>query len=631
MTSSRLLAEAKSALAALRKTDLPPHEWRAVTEIVRRIQRAIHVGDDAALNEALSDLQLAMPSLGNAEPSSRGGPRGVPTLGRSRGGIPTLDRPRGGIPRDSTGVPGQQEKAPDDLAAAIDQAVAAVEMATAEIVRIPHLDVDTELPVEPGQSFTVAVYLDKTPSRAGENAEPFELRDPPADEEIAVDVWLTSTSHFSIDGSATDVIVLRRDEDASTRASFTVTVRDPVPADTGPPALRARFDFRLRASGSVRRDIPIMAGDNVIANSEPEPAAPDRLVLQAHVSPPDLSISIAPLRGSGDSYQVVIKTGLLGGVTVEDEWDLSQDSATYVAETMAGFVAKKATPLSRRRALEGAGMEFFNNSPKQFQDLFWRLVDAGTPPSTILLFSEERSVPWELMIPSRRLADGQYQQLLPLGVQCAFGRWHGQDYVCPGQFVPLQDSLVLAPAYNPPLAKASAERDLVLELFPGQSAPATFDELDAFYAANTASLLHFVCHGRDATLQAIKLLQDQVLWANQVRAGGLGMACRKSHPLIFLNACEVGRPGVGLAAVGGFAASFIACDAGAVIAPLWAVDDGVAHQVAVTFYDTVKKKPETPFAEILRELRAKAYAAEGEDSYAAYCFYGDPHASAARP
>ena len=155
-------------------------------------------------------------------------------------------------------------------------------MTTAEIVRIPHLDVDTELPVKPGQSFTVAVYLDKTPSRAGENAEPFELRDPPADEEIAVDVWLTSTSHFSIDGSATDVIVLRRDEDASTRASFTVTVRDPVPADAGPPALRARFDFRLRASGSVRRDIPIMAGDNVIANPQPEPAAPDRLVLQAH-------------------------------------------------------------------------------------------------------------------------------------------------------------------------------------------------------------------------------------------------------------------------------------------------------------------------------------------------------------
>ena len=172
-------------------------------------------------------------------------------------------------------------------------------------------------------------------------------------------------------------------------------------------------------------------------------------------------------------------------------------------------------------------------------------------------------MPWELMIPSRRTADGQYQQLRPLGVQCAIGRWHGDDYVCPGQVVPLQDSLVLAPTYNPPLPQASAERDLILELFPGQSVPATFDELDAFYAAHTASLFHFVCHGRDATLQAIKLLQNQVLWANQVRPGGLGMACRKSRPLIFLNACEVGRPGAGLAAVGGFAASFIACDAGA--------------------------------------------------------------------
>ena len=52
--------------------------------------------------------------------------------------------------------------------------------------------------------------------------------------------------------------------------------------------------------------------------------------------------------------------------------------------------------------------------------------------------------------------------------------------------------------------------------------------------------------------------------------------------------------------------------------------------MAVTFYDTVKKKPGTPFANIVRELRAKAYAEGGEDSYAAYCFYGDPHAAAAK-
>ena len=626
MISGKSLDRAQSALAAVREMDLGPHKWRTVAEIVQRIQRAIHVGDEEALNDAVLALSRATTPGHADEPTTRGRPRGGPTIGGPRGGVPTLDRPRGG----DSGTPAR-EQAPDELVAAIDEAAAAVDATTAQIVRIPHIDVDTELPVKPGRTFTVAVYLDKTPSRADEVVEPFELRDPPGDEEIVVDVWLTSTPHFSIEGSATDVIVLRRNEDASTRAPFTVTVRDPVPVDAGPPALRARFDYGLRASGSVRREIPIIAGDNVITNGQPEPASSDRLVLDPNAGSPDLTIGIAPTGGSNDRYKVVLKTGLLGGVTVEDEWNLSKDSATYVAETMGGFTAKNATPLARRRALEGAGMEFFTSSPKQFQHLYWRLIDAGTPPTTVLLISEERSVPWELMIPSRRTADGQFQQLAPLGVQCAIGRWHGDDYVCPGQVVPLRDSLVLAPTYNPPLPQATAERDLILELFPGQSVPATFDELDAFYAAHTASLFHFVCHGRDATLQAIKLLQNQVLWANQVRAGGLGVACRKSRPLIFLNACEVGRPGAGLAAVGGFAASFIGCDAGAVIAPLWAVDDGVAHQVAVTFYDTVKKKPRTPFADILRDLRAKAYADGGEDSYAAYCFYGDPHASAAQP
>jgi hypothetical protein len=33
-----------------------------------------------------------------------------------------------------------------------------------------------------------------------------------------------------------------------------------------------------------------------------------------------------------------------------------------------------------------------------------------------------------------------------------------------------------------------------------------------------------------------------------------------------------------------------------------------------------------PFAEALRRVRARGYAVDGEDSYAAYCFYGDPAA-----
>jgi penicillin-binding protein 1A len=37
-------------------------------------------------------------------------------------------------------------------------------------------------------------------------------------------------------------------------------------------------------------------------------------------------------------------------------------------------------------------------------------------------------------------------------------------------------------------------------------------------------------------------------------------------------------------------------------------------------------RPATPFAEVLRRIRARAYQSPIEDSWAAYCFYGDPAA-----
>jgi hypothetical protein len=54
--------------------------------------------------------------------------------------------------------------------------------------------------------------------------------------------------------------------------------------------------------------------------------------------------------------------------------------------------------------------------------------------------------------------------------------------------------------------------------------------------------------------------------------------------------------------------------------------------VAREFYDEVQRHPELPFAEIMSGLRRRAY--EGEepaDSYAAYCFFGDPLAARVPP
>jgi CHAT domain-containing protein len=106
---------------------------------------------------------------------------------------------------------------------------------------------------------------------------------------------------------------------------------------------------------------------------------------------------------------------------------------------------------------------------------------------------------------------------------------------------------------------------------------------------------------------------------------GASRAIGSARPLVFLNACEVGRRVPALVGPGGFAEVFMELGASAVNAPLWSVSDTIAHQLAAVFYQTLKERPETPCAEILRRLRAKAYGESGgEDTYAAYCFYGDP-------
>src|SRR5207245_2177711 len=89
-------------------------------------------------------------------------------------------------------------------------------------------------------------------------------------------------------------------------------------------------------------------------------------------------------------------------------------------------------------------------------------------------------------------------------------------------------------------------------------------------------------------------------------------ALMKKRSLVFINACEVGRGAPSLVGVGGFAKTFIEMGAGAVIAPLWSVKDDIAHQVALEFYESIIKAPSTPFAEVLRRLRTRAYAKEKE-------------------
>ncbi len=500
---------------------------------------------------------------------------------------------------------------------------------TSEELRFtPHLDVTPPPPLRPGARFGVEVYLDQRPARPGEETEDFRLAPPPEVDQLEVDVWLRSTSHFIIEGSPLGHLTIRLADAECVPARFALRVADPVP-DMGDPGLAASFAYNLRQSGLVQRTIALELPDGLLAPAPPADIPGGGARIDPTAKPPDMDIEIHRKDGRNDLFEVTVRTA--DRVEMCD-WQLDQASEDYVKKIMAQFFARNASARARVAALEGAGIAFFQAAPCCFQEVYWDLVDRGTPPETIYVVSEERSVPWELMIPRRLIAAGRDQRK-PLGVQCAVGRWHRGSNITPRQHIPLTDSLVLAPRYsgNRTLKHAEAEVKDVHSWFPGERVPATFDELDVFLKAHNASLIHFICHGKDDTIQTILLEDKDELSSLQVAATGLSNACQARRPLVFLNACEVGRPGRALVGVGGFPAALIEEEASAVIAPLWAVDDKDAHELATQFYAELVESPETPFAELLRRLRARAYCHDGDDTFAAYCFYGDPVAAMRPP
>jgi CHAT domain len=609
MIRPQLLGRARTALRVVRQLQLAPGAWAIIEHLAEELVHAVQGRDEPRLREVLAELERAG--------STRAGPIDVPNLD---------------LEGSVVAYPGIE--APGSIVARLRTLDMVLESATAEIRRFPHIELGEKTPLRPGARFTANVVLDTASPRPDERADVFILRNPPADlRELAIEVWLTTSAHFVIEGSSLGTVILRPNEERSTVAAFTLVVQDPLPADAGVPTLHATFNYKLRASGSVYREIPLAGGDDTPgAHAQPtevRDAEAGEVIVAGRAQPPDLEVIIRRVPDQPRQYFVLLRTSLLGGVAIEDTWTLEDDAEALVKRFMSSFIDPLASRRGRRRSLEGAGVLFFGAAPPAFRELYWQLVDGGTPPRSMLLISDERAIPWELMIPRRRGKDGSWQTMEPLGISCAIGRWHQDEMLAPSQCLPLSDSLILAPDYPAPytLAQATHERNAVRGRFPGPDVPGTFDALDLFYSSHSGSLLHFICHGRDATLQSILLLEDESLSALQVLTSGLADACRARRPLVFLNACEVGRPAPGLASVGGFPASFIASDAGAVIAPLWSVEDDIAHEVSTRFYRAVERDPARPFADILRGLRAQAYTADGADSYAAYCFYGDPLAS----
>lgn len=295
-----------------------------------------------------------------------------------------------------------------------------------------------------------------------------------------------------------------------------------------------------------------------------------------------------------------------------------------------GILASKSLE-SKGRSL-GAAMP-----PKLVTDLALLAKKKKTP--SLLFISNENEIPWELAILNPLPDPTQGTNFL--GAQVQMGRWilSGRTLMPPAVTVPVNQIFAMAGEYKVdnnqvPLPNAKKERAFLVKNYKAKGLKATVNDLEGVLTVKQkANLLHFAVHGisnPEADNQRL-ILND----GSRIPASSFGVAYvpgdEPTYSVVFLNACQVGVPGVSLGQTSGFPGEMLNSGVQGFIAPLWNVDDAIALQIAQTFYRlTMPLESDEPqrqavtLGDALRQIRLM-YDNTGDMTCMAYVYYGHPN------
>lgn len=327
----------------------------------------------------------------------------------------------------------------------------------------------------------------------------------------------------------------------------------------------------------------------------------------------NLSHRSEPVRRSRESF-------------VEDLYKRLEDSWTSDGSEYQRFVAR----------LRDLGAELYVQLvPEPIRRELWRHRNVI---GSIEAISEEPFIPWEiahLVEPDHPVATDRTWFLGELGLI----RWlDNLDW--PPATLRLRAGRVwyVIPDYPVPqwkLTGAQAERQVLTGLFGAQPAPVdSLSLVNLLRHSSEVDLLHFACHGtanNAAIWNAGLMLEGRVvngdyhpdpLEVSQVRHNSCLRHADGTQPVVFVNACQVGRRGYMLAGTGGFADAFLRCGAGVFVGTLWSVGDSPALSFASVFYQHLKAGDTL----IQASCSARASAREHEATWLSYTVYGHPYA-----
>jgi hypothetical protein len=426
-------------------------------------------------------------------------------------------------------------------------------------------------------------------------------------------------------------IVLPRQGDA-TSATFYAKA-GPKAVERGVVHLLATFNYNGTYLARIGRDIQIKGLSPALTSEAPvsrrEVKSSGAITntsaeLNRPPLPPDLTLLI-----KGDGIEVTSpylgsETGTMPDLKGFRDW-LAQHSPG-----MAGRGQEILDPKKKNEIADGFGQTLYDHyAPELFKKAFWMLVDArGANFRTIQIYTDNPDIPWELMEPVR--ANGRDRQAF-LGLNYSIARWHMTDGLRerPPFSETMQKMFVIAPRYTGARTlDAEAKEIQGLAQMQGYNAVGgNMNALRALFRNPPQGIVHFAGHGQ---LNAIHgdyeiLLEDGELDTTSWRS--MAQDDPSSHTFFFFNACDVGQARHTGNFVDGWGPAVLSKGASGYIGALFPVDDQVAANFSVYFYQLLAKQMAVGPADvsaILEQTRRDVYKdTNGNPTALAYVLYGD--------
>lgn len=404
--------------------------------------------------------------------------------------------------------------------------------------------------------------------------------------------------------------------------------------EAGPGTIRVRAFLRGEPLGLISlTSVVVPEAGRPVPDTRPKRSRSRRLVAPS-AQLPDLTVFVEEWEAGDDTQYRILLTAndpalelnlhTYGPFTLElDPAKFFEEFFREIEQLPLGTRAERDLA-DRRLAAKGA---YLSQAllPDDLREKLWTVRDRIT---SIIVQSEEPWIPWELCrLTGRdggRIVEGPF-----LCEAYTMTRWlPGVGFKRPlsirnlALVVPDDSGLPLSGAERAYVQSLAGRRCKVTEV------PATFAKLQDAFAKGVYDAWHFTGHGaaRDANpdLSPIILAGGESFTPESLSGAAANVGI--PHPLVFINACQVGRAGMALTGIGGWANRFVEAGAGAFIGAYWSVYDEAAYAFATEVYTRLLRGD--PVGQAVRDARL-AIRRPGDPTWLAYTVFADPLATVA--